>query len=223
MRTAGKPTLLLTAVVTATGLLSGCGGSGQSLVVAVENSAGLPLRDVTVAVVGTGRRATTDQSGNARFSGLQPGSYDVKVSAAGYYTHREQTVHVPTKEPLDLTLNYAPPLGVFVSHPGTYEWDELIVTRTGERLITYRWACKPVTTWHLVKPKGNWSPYYQSTSHRRGRWEEYSTNVDPTNPEFAGLTPIGPGKLDSSWSRGTPPGDVTGWIGTVACKPRSSE
>lgn len=50
----------------------------------VINTKGDPLYAVSVKILNTGIATSTDKDGRFRFESLQPGSYQLAVSAAGY-------------------------------------------------------------------------------------------------------------------------------------------
>ncbi len=66
---------------------------GTVLEVRESEETTLPLGGVTVTVVGTSRSALSDDSGNFAFADLNPGSYRVRASMAGFSTE-ETTVNV---------------------------------------------------------------------------------------------------------------------------------
>lgn len=55
-----------------------------TIIATVNDSAGKPLRDATVQLVGTARRGTSDSGGKVVISGLAPGKYTVSIRHLGY-------------------------------------------------------------------------------------------------------------------------------------------
>ncbi len=188
-------------------VLTGCGGSHRATVaVGVADPNGKPVSGAAVSISGTGFSTTSDASGNARLSGLKPGIYDVSVSAEGHYD-RSTSVTVSgngSPQPVSVALEYAPPVGTFISQPSNEEWDQVTIGQDGNDVVTvFRWFCGPI-----YDSNGN-------TDHWEGQWQQ--TRNSGFGQRFLdqySISPIGPDQLDTSWSSGPPPRDVTNGVTT---------
>jgi hypothetical protein len=205
---------------------AGCGGSQRgTLLVAVSDPSGLPVRGAHIGVYGTKLAGATDASGNARISGIAPGVYLVTVGKAGYYARSDrETIQRRATAQLSVVLNYVPPIGTFwqEQNQGPAVVDVLSITSTAPLRATdvrYQQVCK--AQYKLVTPPPQppgWAPLNSYYVQSGGTWSWQKTALDETDTvDLVGTAVGGPQQLASGWHTGSPPiGGPKTW---GACKP----
>ena len=85
--------------------------SRSGIAITVTDTRGLPIPDVRVTIAGpSDRNGQTDDSGQANFVGMQPGTYRARFDGDKVVSfEREVTVRAGQPTGIDVTLNMAPP------------------------------------------------------------------------------------------------------------------
>lgn len=205
---------------------AGCGGSQKAtLLVAVNDSSGVPVDGAHVSIYGTSLRSATDASGNARISGIAPGVYLISVAKSGYYGASErETISRKASAQVSLTLGYVPPLGTF------WEWSgqnpsaiqALSISNAAPlraTAVSYQQVCKQ--QYKLVTPPPpppGWSAQNSYYVPSGGTWTWQKQTEDETDTaDLVGTAVVGPRQLASGWHSGSAPvGSAKTW---GACKP----
>src|SRR5512140_240491 len=100
-----KSGLLLTLLTLATAPLAlGQEGTGDITGLVIHGSTREPLPSANVQVLETQRGAATDVDGRFTLQGLQPGTYQLRVSLVGYSPVLLSDIVVATGRPVDLVV-----------------------------------------------------------------------------------------------------------------------
>lgn len=158
----------------------------RTVSVSVTDENGNALNGATVEVQGSDASAQTQSTGVAQvgLGSLTPGIYTLIAIDSGYVNTGAQ-FSIPESgnpPPVSIQMPWAPPLGTFVWHWKSTEWDVMVISGGNPDYTLQGYAIE----WHCYGE--DWSKSDVSVSLGRDQLTYGSTNV-----------PMGPGAISTSW------------------------